>query len=173
MNRIVKEQEIERIAKNAKNGQFESLTYFGEHDMSKGGRTHDNTLWGRVTKLVRVTNIQFGVDYSNKVNALNGTTDFVADAPKGASWVVYPRIILSQKTGYKQLRCTLCENTKFETTYFVDGRKATASELAIIKQYTPVRDKLIVFNITIDKIVEWHINGHDFVDNDIIKKIAV
>lgn len=143
--------------------------------MNAGGRSHDNYLYGRVTKVTKVANIQFGVNYENKVNAerkrQGQSADFVAGGLHGCEWVSFPCIIRSLKDGKMQMRVTCTANTKFNTEYFVDGRKATSEEIEVINKYTPKRDSIEVFNITIEKIVRWKINGQEFVDADITEQI--
>lgn len=170
MNRLIKEQAFCNIADLARKGRLESVTYFTDCTMSKTG----NPFYGRVQKLVKATGLQFGVSYSNISNG--GFNPIFAPKLKGCMWVKYPVIIRSlakdaDKYGKLQMRCTLTSTTKFSTTYFVDGRLATNSEIRTIEKF--VRDsKSTIFNITIEKIVEWRVDGQTFTDNDLNDEIV-
>lgn len=174
MDRQTKEQMFCNIADKARRGGIESLTYFKEVELLKGTKNNRNPYLGRVTKAVKVTAIQFGVEYCNigGVKGGNGKGNGLI----GSEWVSYPVIIRSlskdaSKYGKLQLRCTLTGATKFATTYFVDGRLATDNEVAEIKQALPKQSMPLVFNITIENVAEWKVDGQYFCDSDLLGKI--
>ena len=72
--------------------------------------------------------------YGGMVNA-KGDGTFVPAAPKGFEWVEYPYFKKSIKEGvtYLTLNYRMCDTTKFEHYYLLDGRLATAAETAEIE----------------------------------------
>lgn len=174
MDRQVKEQMFCNIADKARKGGIESLTYYKEVEMLKGTKNNRNPFLGRVTKAVKVTAIQFGVEYCNigGVQGGNGKGNGLI----GSEWVEYPVIIRSlskdpSKFGKLQLRCTLTAKTKFSTTYFLDGKVATDAEVAEIKNWLPKSSMPQVFNITIENVAEWNVDNQYFCDTDLMSKI--
>lgn len=171
MDRVQKEQMFISIASQVRNGSLESLTYFGEVKLLKGGRKGTNPYYGRVTKSVKVTGIQFGVEYCN-IGGANANGTSTNNGLSGCKWEIYPVFVRSLATNKLQLRCSLTAKTKFVPTYYVDGRIATDSEVADIKSYLPSKSASKVFNITIEKVVEWKVNGNTFADNDLLNTIS-
>jgi len=151
-----KEQAFMQIASEVAKGGMESVTYVTECRMRKT----NNPYFGRVTKMVKASGLQFGADYSHlKSVDLNGQ----APQPlKGCNWVLFPIILQSQVTGKLQLRCSLTANTKFNTTYFVDGVQATEKQINEFKPFISPSEKPSVFNITIEKVIGWKVGGKTF-----------
>ena len=175
MNRLIKEQNFCNLANQVANGRLESVVYFEECKMLKGGRANSNPFLGRVMKSVKVTGIQFGVAYNHLTGVVSG--GYGNNGLNGCEWVKYPVIIrsLSQdasKYGKLQLRCTLTNSTKFVTTYYLDGKLATDREVAEIGKWLSKTSISTIFNITIEKIAEWRINGQVFADNDLLTTMA-
>lgn len=102
-----------------------------------------NPLIGQeVRKITFYTNVGLGISYENTVNnkrERNGEErDFVSEKPFGMSWEVYPFILKSDKNPeQKYLRLQFYANTKVKSIYLINGKLATASELEVIKQFTP------------------------------------
>ncbi len=167
----LKERMIAAMAMRMRNGSFESLTYVKAADMNKGGRSGANDLYGRVTKVVRVTGLQFGVDYEHKMESLTGAP-FQSQSMNGMEWAVYPILARSLKNGRLLLRATCTKNTTYNTIYIIDGtRVATEDEIKQIEFYTPKTNK-VVFNLYLDKLLTWSIGGETFADTDLLQSLA-
>ena len=108
--------------------------------MNKGGRNGDNYLYGRVTKAVE-TKLQIGMVYENAVNNRSekesGCRTFETESIKGKKWVegLFSYILTNMNETQYYLRTYLMKNEYPDTEYFVDGRKATAEEMAVIDKY--------------------------------------
>ena len=102
-----------------------------------------NPLIGQeVRKITYYSNIGLGISYENTINnrrERNGEErDFVSEKPFGMSWEVFPFILKSDKNpSQKYLRLQFYTNTKVKSIYLINGKLATASELEVIKQFTP------------------------------------
>ena len=104
-----------------------------------------NPLIGQeVRKITYYSNIGLGISYENTINnrkERNGEErDFVSEKPFGMSWEAFPFILKSDKNpSQKYLRLQFYANTKVKSIYLINGKLATASELEVIKQFTPKR----------------------------------
>lgn len=113
-----------------------SLAYEKFFDPIKG-------VW-RTTKTTRYTNLSFQRNYANACTnrAEDNSTPYIAEKPKGRSWVEgLEGILLVSDTDPNKfyLRVSENKNTTRQTTYFVDGNEATAEEVAIIKEFLPTK----------------------------------
>lgn len=161
-------QEILNVVNNesVKNGQFFSVLYVG---CPSNMRKTNNPYVGRVMKATLVSGIQFGVSYTNKLNNEREreglVPDFVSHPMRGCEWVegYANQICEAVKDGSWKLRITLTENVKFESKWMIDGRAATAEEVAEIKSFIPERTELpLVMNIGIEKIACCKVGGQIF-----------
>lgn len=106
-----------------------------------------NPLIGQeVRKLTYYSNVGLGISYENTVNnkrERNGEErDFVSEKPFGMSWEAFPFILKSDKNPeQKYLRMQFYANTKVKSIYLINGKLATASEMLIIKQFTPKKSE--------------------------------
>lgn len=104
-----------------------------------------NPLIGQeVRKITYYTNVGLGISYENTINnkrERNGEErDFVSEKPFGMSWEAFPFILKSDKNpSQKYLRMQFYKSTTCKSIYLVNGKLATASEIEIIKQFTPKR----------------------------------
>lgn len=131
---------------NAK-GRFISVEMITEPKMNKGRGANTNPLLGRVEKK-SVCRYKFNADYEkairNKQARLGITPDFNSEPMKGKSWLVYNKIeksLVDENTLY--MRLYIVPQQKVDVTYYVDGRRATAEEIDIIKQWTPKSTKSV------------------------------
>lgn len=145
---------IETVALSKK-GQFTSLEYTKACKVKKGSPT--------IIKTTRVLNARIGCSY----DALKSTqkakgVDSRAEAEKlntglrGMEWINYPTILKSIKTDKHYIRLETSKNTKFNTTYKVNGVEVDKSE---IEQYLQASEKRTgegemptVMNIGVDDI---------------------
>lgn len=120
---------------NIKGATICTITTATEPKMNKRG----NPLYGRVIKVAHIQ-MQFGYDYGKAVNnrlaAAGLPTTF---DPMGRSWGrwVVPNKIAENKGEYYLRFYTMEKSSVAEIAYLVDGRRATADELATIKAFTP------------------------------------
>ena len=104
-----------------------------------------NPLIGQeVRKITYYTNVGLGISYENTMNnkrERNGEErDFVSEKPFGMSWEAFPFILKSDKNpSQKYLRMQFYANTKVKSVFLINGKLATASEIEVIKQFTPKR----------------------------------
>ena len=143
---------IEKIALNKK-GKFASLEYTKACKVKKGSPT--------IIKTTKVLNARIGCSY----DALKSTqkakgVDSRAEAEKlntglrGMEWVNYPTILKSIKTDKHYIRLETVKNTKFYTTYKVNGVEVDKSEIEQYLQSTEKRSGEMpsVMNIGVDDI---------------------
>lgn len=122
------------------NGRYFTLTTLTEPKMNK----RNNPYFGRVTKQSVITGVRTGVSYSNCVDASllrNDIDDHItAEKPKGKSWVVVNKILMSDKDNNQlYLRTSWDKSTKVQSsTLYLDG-KEIADEKIIeeIKSFIP------------------------------------
>jgi hypothetical protein len=120
-------------------GRLATILLDGEHKMNKGGRAGVplNPLLGRVTRDHRITVTIAGPEtYSNVLEARTG------EAPVGkAPWFewVMDGLVVHKETGALYL-AAVPTSAKRVTRYLVDGREASAIELAMIRDYTPEKE---------------------------------
>lgn len=162
------------LALMSNNGGFESIVWEGS--MSSMRKTN-NPYVGRVRKIVKGTNYQFGVSYENKVNNERERQglerDFVPQSPKGREWVVYPKILRSTKDADKTyLRVSTTANSTTEVVYLVDDRLATKEEVAEILSFIPPHDKTLVFDLNTDNILKWNVDGKTYRNEVALSSLA-
>ena len=143
---------IETVALSKK-GHFTSLEYTKACKVKKDSPT--------IIKTTKVLNARIGCSY----DALKSTqkakgVDCRAEAEKlntglrGMEWIQYPIILKSIKTDKHYIRLETAKNTKFNTTYKVNGVEVDKSE---IEQYLQASEKRSgempsVMNIGVDDI---------------------
>lgn len=159
------------IRANLMGGVVVTDKVLGKNDLAKG-RTNNRSLayqkfydetkdaW-RIRAITRYTNISFQRNYENAcTNRADTTEKYIAEKPKGMSWVNgLEGILLVSDTDPNKfyLRINENKNTTHHTTYFIDGKEATAEEVAIIKEHLPKRNnickKQLDFGIAEDDMV--------------------
>ena len=93
-----------------------------------------------------------GVKTTEEAHALNNGLN-------GMSWVNYPTILKSDKTGKQYVRIETNSNTKFKTVYKIDGQEVNKAD---IEQYLLASEKSkggempVVLNIGLDTIEYIH-----------------
>ena len=145
---------IETVALSKK-GQFTSLEYTKACKVKKGSP--------EIIKTTKVLNARIGCSY----DALKTTREAKGVETKaearalntglrGMEWIQYPTILKSVKTDKHYIRLETSKNTKFNTTYKVNGVEVDKSE---IEQYLQASEKRTgegemptVMNIGVDDI---------------------
>ena len=115
------------------------LVMCAEHKMNKRG----NELHGRVQKLSG-WGFDTNGDYADKVNLQREREGLSADFEALPTWAEQiNKIIYRHKEQHEKLYMSVFPAPNFGTfvSYFVDGRPATESELATIKQFTPEKSE--------------------------------
>ena len=179
---------IKDFVNNIKRGTFGmQLIAVTEPKMNK----RNNPYYGKVKKVTYLSNIMLGYDYENVVNNQlkreGKEADFVAEAPKGKAWDMYPYILKSTSNEEQlYLRTTIGKATKAQTIYIIDGKMATDNDVAVIKTFMPTSKpntnqgtdtEVIVRDFKLENIVllkqgNKEYNKSDF-PIDILKKLFV
>ena len=145
---------IETIALSKK-GQFTSLEYTKACKVKKGSPT--------IIKTTKVLNVRIGCSYDAlKTTQKAKGVDSRAEAEKlntglrGFQWVNYPTVLKSIKTDKHYIRLETAKNTRFNTTYKVNGVEVDKSEIEQYLQSTEKRtgegEMPTVMNIGVDDI---------------------
>lgn len=153
-----------KFALGATNGQMESIVWEGSMSTM---RKRNNPYVGRVRKVCKGINLQFGVSYENKVNNEREREglerDFIPQSPRGMEWEVYPKVLRSIKDSEKKyIRVTTTAKTRIEVIYLVDDRIATSEETAEILSYIPKSEASSVFNLAEESIIRWKVGGREY-----------
>ena len=114
-----------------------AIEYSGEVKLLKRGNPLASA---NVTKITKIT-AQFGYSYENAVNnrlqRAGAENDFTADSLPWGTWLVPNKFI--EYKGSVYVRFYSMKNGQASVQYFVNGQPASEAEIAIIKQFTPVR----------------------------------
>ena len=91
-----------------------------------------------------------GVNTTEEARALN-------TGLKGFTWVNYPHILKSNKTGKLYARIETNKNTKFHTTYTIDGKEVPREtiEPMLLASEKSKGSKPVVMNIGLDTITKF------------------
>lgn len=149
---VIMNNNIEKIA-ISKKGQFTSLEYTKACKVKKGSP--------EIIKTTKVLNARIGCSY----DALKSTQEAKgvnnkAEAEKlntglrGMEWINYPTVLKSIKTDKHYIRLETAKNTRFNTTYRVNGVEVDKAD---IEQYLQSSEKRtgempVVMNIGVDDI---------------------
>lgn len=121
---------------NTNGASFVTITTLTEPKMRKT----NNPLFGRVLKFA-VRNCQFGYDYekavNNRLEKEGKERSFSANKLPWGEWAVFNKIIAHKGNLYG--RFYVAKNCVVKSAYIVDGRLATAEEVAIIKTFETER----------------------------------
>lgn len=127
---------IEKIALN-KRGQFTSLEYTKVCKVKKGSP--------EIIKTTKVLNVRIGCSYdalksTQEKKGVETTVEARAlnTGLRGMEWIQYPTILKSVKTDKHYIRLETAKNTKFNTTYKVNGVEVDKAE---IEQYLQSSEK--------------------------------
>jgi hypothetical protein len=115
------------------------LIMSADHKMNKRG----NELFGRVKKLSG-WGFDVNADYSRKVNLQREREGLSMDFEALPTWAEKVNdIIYRHKTETHKLYMSVFPSKNFGTfvSYFVDGRPATESEMATIREFTPEKSE--------------------------------
>lgn len=123
------------LVSNIKPATFAEITYESEEKIpQKFGLGH-------ITKVCRGS-VQLNYTYENAVNNRiekdGKEANFKAESLPWGTWFI-PNVLIEHKGEY-YLRYYAHKQSRFETEYFVDGRAATASEIAVIKAYKAAKN---------------------------------
>ena len=136
-----------------KKGRFATVQYSRPVKVKKGAPM--------ITKVTRARQIRIGAQYDalKSVQIAKGVTN-TEDAHKlntglkGFEWVNYPTILKSIKTGDQYIRVETNSNSKFETTYIMNGKVVTKQDIEpyILASERSKGDMPVVMNIKADYI---------------------
>ena len=116
-----------------------------------------------ITKTTKIFNARIGAEYDALKTTLEkkGVNNkkeahLVNNGLRGMSYVVYPTILKSDKTGKEYVRLETNKNTRFETVYMVNGKEVDKSEIECYLQSSEKKTGEIptVMNIGLDDITE-------------------
>lgn len=136
-----------------KKGHFATVQYSRPVKVKKGAPM--------ITKVTRARQIRIGAQYDalKSVQIAKGVTN-TKDAHKlntglrGFEWINYPTILKSIKTGDQYVRVETNSNSKFETTYIMNGKVVTKQDIEpyILASERSKGDMPVVMNIKADYI---------------------
>ena len=139
----------------AKKGQFATVNY------ERKAKTLKNA--PEILKQTKAFNVRIGAEYDALKSTLEAKgVDTKAEAHalnnglNGMEYIVYP-VLLKGKNDRQYIRLETAKNTRFETTYFINGKPVKKSEIAQYLQASekkPSGDLPPVMNIGIDNITE-------------------
>jgi hypothetical protein len=146
MEYIISASVAEQFFANFKGCSFITFTYRKKCKMNKGGRANSNYLYDRVEVVERVV-LNFGMSYQSSCEKKSATGEYDNQGIKrlGMRYKVYNKVLVNAQ-GEILIRTYAKVNEQSEKTYYVDGRLATPSELAIIKQYEIVPKPFVCQN---------------------------
>lgn len=139
----------------SKKGTFAKVNYIRPCKVRKGSP--------EIIKTTTINNCRIGARYDalkSTMEAKGVTTVKEAQALNtglnGMSWIQYPTILKSDKTGKQYVRIETNKNTKFNTTYTMNGKEVTKQE---VEPYLLASEKSkgempTVLNIGLDTITE-------------------
>lgn len=141
----------------AKKGTFARVTYERPCKVRKGSpeiiktTTINNCRIGAQYDALKSTKDKKGVTTTKQAHALN-------TGLRGMSWVNYPTILKSDKTGKNYVRIETAKNTKFTTEYRMNGNVVNKAD---IEPYLLASEKSkgempTIMNIGLDTIKELH-----------------
>ena len=116
-----------------------------------------------ITKTTKIFNARIGCSYDNlKIVKENRGVETNAESRalnqglRGMSYVVYPTILKSDKTGKEYVRLETNKNTRFETVYMVNGKEVPKAEIENYLQSSEKKtgEMPTVMNIGLDDITE-------------------
>ena len=97
-----------------------------------------NPYFGRVEKVTKYSSVVLGRDYGATCAKRSIDGEYEEEKPSGMTWDVYPFILKGDNNpNQRYLRYALNDNATSDSTYFVDGRVATPSEVEVIKSFLP------------------------------------
>lgn len=138
-----------------KKGTFATLEYSRPVKVRKGSP--------EITKVTKARNIRIGAQYDalKAVQTAKGVTTTqeahaLNNGLNGFEWDNYPTILHSTRTGAQYVRIETNKNSRFDTTYYMDGREVAKAD---IEQYMLASEKSkgempVVMNIKADTITE-------------------
>lgn len=117
-----------------------------------------------IIKTVTANNVRIGAQYdalasTKKAKGVNTTEEAhrLNTGLKGMSWVVYPTILKSDRTGKEFLRMETAKNSKFTTEYSIDGRKVNREDIEgylLASEKKSGCDMPTVMNVGLDNITD-------------------
>jgi hypothetical protein len=112
----------------SKKGRFATVQYSRPVKVKKGAPM--------ITKVTRARQIRIGAQYDamKVVQDAKGVTSTeeahkLNTGLKGFEWVKYPTILKSIKTGAEYVRIETNSNSKFDTTYIMNGKIVTKQDI--------------------------------------------
>ena len=141
----------------AKKGTFATVQYSRPVKVKKGSPM--------ITKVTKARNIRIGAQYDalKAVQVAKGVANTqeaheVNTGLRGFEWDIYPTVLHSIKTNEQYIRIETNSNSKFDTTYIMDGKVLNKAD---IEQYMMASEKSrgempVVMNIGVKNITDIH-----------------
>lgn len=141
----------------AKKGTFATVQYSRPVKVKKGSPM--------ITKVTKARNIRIGAQYDalKAVQVAKGVANTqeaheVNTGLRGFEWDIYPTVLHSIKTNEQYIRIETNSNSKFDTTYIMDGKVVNKAD---IEQYMMASEKSrgempVVMNIGVKNITDIH-----------------
>jgi hypothetical protein len=141
----------------AKKGTFATVQYSRPVKVKKGSPM--------ITKVTKARNIRIGAQYDalKAVQVAKGVANTqeaheVNTGLRGFEWDIYPTVLHSIKTKEQYIRIETNSNSKFDTTYIMDGKVVNKAD---IEQYMMASEKSrgempVVMNIGVKNITDIH-----------------
>ena len=141
----------------AKKGTFATVQYSRPVKVKKGSPM--------ITKVTKARNIRIGAQYDalKAVQVAKGVANTqeaheVNTGLRGFEWDIYPTVLHSIKTNEQYIRIETNSNSKFDTTYIMDGQVVNKAD---IEQYMMASEKSrgempVVMNIGVKNITDIH-----------------
>lgn len=112
-----------------------------------------------IVKRTYGSGLRFGVAYDNLASTKQGRADGTLPAENagliGKAWIVPNLTLRSLKTGKTIVRLSLAQSSKFDTEYFINGRRATKSEVEplVLKSEVASHEMPEVFDLATESIL--------------------
>lgn len=141
----------------AKKGTFATVQYSRPVKVKKGSPM--------ITKVTKARNIRIGAQYDalKAVQTAKGVANTqeaheLNTGLRGFEWDIYPTVLHSIKTNEQYIRIETNSNSKFDTTYIMDGKVVNKAD---IEQYMMASEKSrgempVVMNIGVKNITDIH-----------------
>lgn len=160
---------IKLLAESNKSNQFVSAKTITAPKMV----AHNNPFYNRVAK-VNEEVFMFGAIYQNRVNnereRENKEGDFKFSSLPFGKWIIPNKVLFNKGNFYVRLN-KMPVNSSQKTRYYIDGRLATAKEMAELQKFLirrnsnnsqGLKNNVIVLDYNLANIREWTMNGETY-----------
>ena len=118
-------------------GQFCTVNYSRECKVLKNAPS--------ITKVTKASSMRIGCQYDamkvvQEAKGVNSTEEAheLNQGLRGMHWKIYPVLLASDRNDTEYVRFETCENTKFESKYYMEGKEVKKEE---IEQYLQANEK--------------------------------